>query len=333
MLSAALWCVEAEAGGRLGLEAGVADGVAAGLARAVGCRRRGRCRARSTSASSASTCSRMEKSFSRSKVSDATSAACWARCDSSLVESSPLSSCRCSASNPACSRGQPFLLGDEVLAGVVGVHARGSVRGCHDARCGDQEACSSPVAVRGSGATASPSSRRTGPRSPCSIARPRRARSIAEEVGGIAVVADVADPDAVTAAVDEAAERLGGLDVVVSNAGIGNYKPLVDYTDQEWRKLIDVNLSGAFYVAAGGGAAPATSGRWRGRARRQPQRPTAPSPGEGPYSAAKAGVVNLTMTAALELAPADPGQLRVARRDRHAAHRASSPGARPSWRP
>jgi 3-oxoacyl-[acyl-carrier protein] reductase/meso-butanediol dehydrogenase/(S,S)-butanediol dehydrogenase/diacetyl reductase len=128
------------------------------------------------------------------------------------------------------------------------------------------------------------------------------AEAVADEVGGIAVVADVADPDAVTAAVDESAERLGGLDVVVSNAGIGNYKPLVDYTDQEWRKLIDVNLSGAFYVLraavphlrrAGGGAVVHVASLNAHRA----------VPGEGPYSAAKAGVVNLTMTAALELAP------------------------------
>ena len=47
---------------------------------------------------------------------------------------------------------------------------------------------------------------------------------------------------------------------------------------------------------------------------------TRPLQGEAPYSAAKAGVVNLTATAALEYAPDDPGQLRVARDDRHRPH-------------
>lgn len=128
------------------------------------------------------------------------------------------------------------------------------------------------------------------------------ARAVAEEVGGVAVVADVADPGAVTAAVDEAAAAMGGLDVVVSNAGVGNWKPLHEHTDDEWRRLVDVNLSGAFYVlraavphlrAAGGGSIVHVGSLNAHRA----------VPNEGPYSAAKAGVSNLTKTAAMELAP------------------------------
>jgi NAD(P)-dependent dehydrogenase (short-subunit alcohol dehydrogenase family) len=125
---------------------------------------------------------------------------------------------------------------------------------------------------------------------------------IADEIGGEAVVADVADPGACGAAVAEAADRLGGLTDVVNNAGVGRFKPLHEYTDDEWRLLLDVNLSGAFYVlraavpllqAAGQGSVVNVSSLNARRA----------VPGEGPYSAAKAGLVNLTMTAALELAP------------------------------
>jgi len=132
--------------------------------------------------------------------------------------------------------------------------------------------------------------------------REAAARAVAEEVGGVAVVADVSDPAAVTAAIDEAAEAMGGLSVVVSNAGVGNWKPLHTYTDDEWRMLVDVNLSGAFYVlraavphlqAAGGGAIVHVGSLNAHRA----------VPNEGPYSAAKAGVSNLTKTAAMELAP------------------------------
>lgn len=129
------------------------------------------------------------------------------------------------------------------------------------------------------------------------------ARAVADEVGGVAVEADVADPVAVAAAVEAAAEALGGLTDVVSNAGVGNWKPLTTYTDAEWRLLVDVNLSGPFYVlraaapllvAAGGGSIVHVASLNAHRA----------VPGEGPYSAAKAGLVNLTKTAALELAPA-----------------------------
>ena len=133
--------------------------------------------------------------------------------------------------------------------------------------------------------------------------RAASAERVAAAVGGHALVADVADPAAVAAAIDEAADRLGGLTDVVSNAGVGNWKPLHTYTDAEWRLLVDVNLSGPFYVlraarphllAAGGGSIVHVSSL----------NATRPVAGEGPYSAAKAGLVNLTRTAALELAPA-----------------------------
>ena len=113
---------------------------------------------------------------------------------------------------------------------------------------------------------------------------------------------DVADPGAVATAVAAAAEAMGGLTDVVSNAGVGRWKPLHEYTDAEWRLLVDVNLSGAFYVlraavplllAGGGGSVVHVASL-------NAYRPVA---GEGPYSAAKAGVVNLTKTAALEYAP------------------------------
>lgn len=128
------------------------------------------------------------------------------------------------------------------------------------------------------------------------------AERVAAAVGGSAVVADVTDPAAVAAGLDEVVARHGRLTDVVSNAGIGRWKPLEAITDAEWRLLLDVNLSGAFYVlraaiphlrAAGGGAIVhvATLNVHR------------PVPNEGPYSAAKAGMVSLTQTAALELAP------------------------------
>jgi NAD(P)-dependent dehydrogenase (short-subunit alcohol dehydrogenase family) len=128
------------------------------------------------------------------------------------------------------------------------------------------------------------------------------ARAVAEEVGGTALAADVADPAATTEAVGRAAEAMGGLTDVVVNAGLGLMKPLHRYTDAEWRLVVGVNLDGAFHtiraaipiLLEGGGGNLVTV------ATLNAQRPLQ---GEGPYSAAKAGVVNLTQTVALEYAP------------------------------
>jgi NAD(P)-dependent dehydrogenase (short-subunit alcohol dehydrogenase family) len=128
------------------------------------------------------------------------------------------------------------------------------------------------------------------------------ARAVAEEVDGIAIAVDVADAAATTAAVTSAAEQLGGLTDVIANAGMGLNKPLHRYTDDEWRLVVGVNLDGTFHtlraaipllLAAGGGNLVTIA----------TLNATRPLQGEAPYSAAKAGVVNLTATAALEYAP------------------------------
>ncbi len=126
---------------------------------------------------------------------------------------------------------------------------------------------------------------------------------VAADIGGRAATVDVRDADAVTAAILEAADAMGGLTDLVNNAGVGTAKPLLSYTDKEWALLLGVNLTGTFYGIRA--AAPIMLAAGRGsivnNASLTGVRPTR---GEGPYSAAKAGVLNLTQTAALELAPA-----------------------------
>src|SRR5690349_15403056 len=54
--------------------------------------------------------------------------------------------------------------------------------------------------------------------------------------------ADVSDDAGVRAAVAEAAERLGGLDILVNNAGIGAVGTVEDHTDDQWHRVLDVNV-------------------------------------------------------------------------------------------
>ena len=128
------------------------------------------------------------------------------------------------------------------------------------------------------------------------------AATVAAEVGGHPVTVDVADPEAMGAAVRGAADVMGGLTDVVANAGFGLNKPLHLYTDKEWRLVVGVNLDGAFHTLRA--AIPIMLDEGHGNiVTVATLNATRPLQGEAPYSAAKAGVVNLTATAALEYAP------------------------------
>ena len=127
--------------------------------------------------------------------------------------------------------------------------------------------------------------------------------------GHIVVQADVADPVAVRAMVDDAASRLGGLDVLVNNAAVFGSRSAPGVTDMSyeqwqlaWRTTIDANLTGAANVswcavqhmlAAGGGAIVNVSSR--GAFRGEPHHPA--------YGASKAGLNSLGQSLAVALAP------------------------------
>lgn len=66
------------------------------------------------------------------------------------------------------------------------------------------------------------------------------------------IEADVGKAGEARKFVRQAAELLGGLDIIVSNAGICHFKPFLELTDEEWTRHVDVNFNGAFYVAQEG---------------------------------------------------------------------------------
>ncbi|RKQ87868.1 NAD(P)-dependent dehydrogenase (short-subunit alcohol dehydrogenase family) [Solirubrobacter pauli] len=63
------------------------------------------------------------------------------------------------------------------------------------------------------------------------------------------VVVDVTDAAGVDAAVQEAAKRLGGIDVVVNNAGVGAQGTVADNSDEEWHRVFDINVVGMVRVS------------------------------------------------------------------------------------
>ncbi|RIL06472.1 MAG: hypothetical protein DCC71_06605 [Proteobacteria bacterium] len=141
------------------------------------------------------------------------------------------------------------------------------------------------------------------------------AAAAADELRGVALVADVRDAAGVEAAFAAAARQLGGLDRVFLNAGVGQVAPLAAYEPADVERLVAVNLLGVYHglraalphLREAGGAIVANASC----SGIQPTR------GEAPYSAAKAGVIALAQSAALEYGPkirvncVSPGMIRT----------------------
>jgi 3-oxoacyl-[acyl-carrier protein] reductase len=114
-------------------------------------------------------------------------------------------------------------------------------------------------------------------------------------------VADVSDCQAVQAAVSEVAAELGRLDVLVNNAGIETRAPFLEIRPEEWRRQLDVNLSGTFYCTQA--AAREMAARGYGRIINVSSVAGLIGPIDlAAYGASKAGVIGLTRAAALDLA-------------------------------
>ena len=79
------------------------------------------------------------------------------------------------------------------------------------------------------------------------------ARSMAERLGGgdapvVAAPGDVADRSAARAMVESCVDALGGLDIVVNNAGVEHRSTIADHSAEEWERVLAVNLSAPFWV-------------------------------------------------------------------------------------
>ena len=117
-----------------------------------------------------------------------------------------------------------------------------------------------------------------------------------------AVQADVADSAAVNTMIANVEERFGAIDVLVNNAGVALVKLLTDTSDDEWRRVLDTNLSGVFYCCRA--ALPAMIRRHSGCiVNIASMWGEVGASCEAVYSASKAGVIGLTKALAKELGP------------------------------
>jgi 3-oxoacyl-[acyl-carrier protein] reductase len=113
---------------------------------------------------------------------------------------------------------------------------------------------------------------------------------------------DVTDEAQAAALIEGAARHFGRIDVLINNAGLGGTSSVLDMTDEQWHRVLDVTLTGTFrctraalrqMVAQGHGGAVVNNASvlgWRAQ------------PGQAHYAAAKAGVMAFTRCAALDVA-------------------------------
>jgi 3-oxoacyl-[acyl-carrier protein] reductase len=74
-------------------------------------------------------------------------------------------------------------------------------------------------------------------------------RGLASKGNAIGMAADVADPASVARFFQFVAGQFSGLDVIVNNAGVGVFRPAGDLTIDDWRNVVETNLSGVFYCS------------------------------------------------------------------------------------
>jgi len=131
------------------------------------------------------------------------------------------------------------------------------------------------------------------------------AAAAADEIGGLACTTDVRDPEQVDAALAETNEKIGPPTILVNNAGGVFRSGLLDTSTNGWEALIRINLTQVLVCTQRVARVMVDSGAGGSIVNISTIEGVRAAPGFAAYAAAKAGVVNFTKTAALELAPHD----------------------------
>ncbi len=131
--------------------------------------------------------------------------------------------------------------------------------------------------------------------------------ALAEERGAdaIGLEMDVTDEAEIEAAVETAVAEFGGIDVLANNAGVAPVSGLLELDQETWDLAVDVNLKGMWLTAKHVGRHMIERGEGGRIVNTSSTAGLVASPGLGHYTAAKHGIVGLTKTLAVELAPHD----------------------------
>lgn len=132
------------------------------------------------------------------------------------------------------------------------------------------------------------------------------AKEISDEYGvrATSFICDVTDADKVSETVKASADAMGTLDILFNNAGIGPHTPALEMAVEDWKKVMDVNLNGVFYVAVAfakylisqnKGGSIINTASMSGLIVNIPQSHTH-------YNSSKAAVIHMTKSLAVELA-------------------------------
>jgi 3-oxoacyl-[acyl-carrier protein] reductase len=116
----------------------------------------------------------------------------------------------------------------------------------------------------------------------------------------IALQADVSDAAAAAGLVDAVVKELGGLSVLVNNAGVTRDNLVMRMKDEEWRQVLETDLSGAFYCCRAA-LRPMLKAHWGRIVNVASVAGTAGNAGQANYSAAKAGLIGLTRSISREV--------------------------------
>jgi NAD(P)-dependent dehydrogenase (short-subunit alcohol dehydrogenase family) len=137
----------------------------------------------------------------------------------------------------------------------------------------------------------------------CADVNPEFAAATARELPhGASLAADVTNAASIQQAFDQALSERGRLDVVVTTPAVNVRKPLLNYTDEEFDRVINVNLKGTFIVLREAGQRMAAQGSGSLIAISSIRSQTV-EPGQGVYAATKSGIIQLVRALAAELGP------------------------------
>jgi SDR family mycofactocin-dependent oxidoreductase len=119
----------------------------------------------------------------------------------------------------------------------------------------------------------------------------------------VAHAADVRDQGSLDEVVREGVDVLGGLDIVVANAGISTWSKFWEMSEEQWQTMIDINLSGVWRTFKAATPVLLEQGRGGSLVAISSVAGLKALPGQAHYTSAKHGVVGLVRSAAIELGP------------------------------